>query len=68
MNKTSLVTIALYLVISIFACAGWVLNLAKFVQCDFDTPFKTEIVRGTGVVVPVIGAVVGYMDIGEEER
>ncbi len=45
--------------------AGWGINLYKFVKCDFETPYKTEIIRSIGIVTP-IGAIIGWMDIGEE--
>lgn len=30
----------------------WVLNLIKFCQCDFDAPWKSEIIHGIGVFLP----------------
>ncbi len=29
---------------------GW--NAAKFINCDFESPFKCEAVHGIGIVVP----------------
>jgi hypothetical protein len=45
---------------------GWVRNLYKLAQCDFDVPLKTEVVRCVGVPLFPLGAIIGYMDIGEE--
>jgi hypothetical protein len=45
---------------------GWVMNLYKLTQCDFDTPLKTEVIRAIAIPVAPLGAIIGYMDIGEE--
>ena len=46
---------------------GWGMNIYKLVSADFETPYKTEIVRAIGIF-PLVGGVVGYMDIGEENN
>jgi len=56
-----LVFIVLWLVIAI----GWSVNLYKLVTCDFEAPYKAEIIRGIGLIPPV-GAIVGWMDIDGE--
>jgi len=45
---------------------GWFRNIYKLAQCDFDVPLKTEVIRFIGVPLFPLGAVIGYMDIGEE--
>lgn len=45
---------------------GWVFNTVKFFKSDFESPYKTEVVRGIGIFIPVIGGVIGYCEIGEE--
>jgi len=45
---------------------GWFRNIYKLTQCDFDVPLKTEVIRFVGIAVFPIGAIIGYMDIGEE--
>lgn len=53
-------------IILIFAVSSsWVLNIVKLVECDFEAPYKAEIIRSIGVPVPIVGVVVGYMDIGK---
>jgi hypothetical protein len=52
------------------ACAtGIGLNIYKLTQCDFEAPYKAEIIRGIGVfpVVP-IGIVAGYLHIDDTPR
>ena len=61
MNK-GYIAILIWLII-IF---GWFRNIYKLTQCDFDVPLKTEVIRFVGIAVFPIGAIIGYMDIGEE--
>lgn len=48
---------------------GWFLNIYKLIAvCDYDTTnssLKCEVVRGIGVPVAPLGAVVGWMDLGK---
>lgn len=48
----------------IVGIVGYGLNFYKLTQCDFQAPYKAEIIRGIGIV-PVVGAFTGYMDLGE---
>ena len=58
--------ILIKLVFTVLFLVGWVMNIVKFTQCDFEPVNKTEIVRGVCIFVAPVGAVIGYMDIGEE--
>ena len=51
-----------WLVICLVGAVGWCMNIYKFTQCDFETPYRAEVLRGIGIVPPV-GAVMGYFDI-----
>tara|TARA_R110000737_G_C14541157_1_gene479044 strand:+ start:1009 stop:1203 length:195 start_codon:yes stop_codon:yes gene_type:complete len=42
--------------------AGWVLNLFALFSCDFEGPWKSEILRGVGVFIAPIGAVAGWFN------
>ena len=57
-----------YIVIAIwsFIMIGWFSNIYKLTQCDFDVPLKTEVIRLIGIPLFPMGAMIGYMDIGEE--
>lgn len=35
----------------IFA-AAWIVNVVKFVQCDFKESYKEEVIHGVGIVFP----------------
>ena len=41
------------------------MNVYKLVKLDFASPYKSEVIRLIGLVPPV-GAIVGYLTIGEE--
>lgn len=55
--------LVIWFVIGALVVAGWVMNLHKFSQCDFEAPYKAEIVYGIGILPPV-GAVTGWIDVG----
>ena len=43
---------------------GWIKNIVKLTRCDFEAPYKAEIIRVVGIVPPV-GAVVGWLNIDD---
>ena len=55
------------LVVVVVIGTGWVKNISKLTDCDFESPYKTEVIRVLGIIPPV-GAVVGWMTIGEENK
>lgn len=42
---------------------GWVKNIIELTECDFKAPYKCEVIRAVGVMVPPVGAVVGFITI-----
>ena len=51
-------------IIAIAAGIGWVKNLIKLTECDFESPYKAEVIHTLGLI-PVIGIFTGYMDFGK---
>jgi hypothetical protein len=47
--------------------AGYVMNIVALCKCDFEPSYKAETIRTVGVVIPVVGAVTGYIDIEDGE-
>lgn len=47
---------------AVFLC-GYISNVVKFVNCDFSSPYKAELIRGVGVLFPPVGMVAGYVEI-----
>jgi hypothetical protein len=44
-----------------FLGIGWIMNLVEFVNLDFESPYKAEIIRGIGL--SSYGAIIGWIDI-----
>ena len=42
---------------------GWVKNIIKLSNCDFEAPYKAEIIHGVGLIPP-IGMITGWLDVG----
>ena len=60
-SKKTLVIICLILAV---IGTGWIMNLAKLSNCDFEAPYKAEIIHTVGLIPP-IGAVTGWMELGK---
>jgi hypothetical protein len=45
---------------------GWVRNIYLLAQCNFKEPFKTEVIRGVGIIVFPIGVVTGYINMKDD--
>lgn len=50
--------------IVVIALAGYVQGIVKLVNCDFEAPYKAEIIHGVGVVAGT-GVITGWLDLGE---
>lgn len=62
-----LVSIAVVLLISALVAGffvGIVLNIVGLANCDFEAPYRAEIIRVAGLFSPPLGAVVGWVDLG----
>jgi len=55
--------IIIVVLIAVVPIAGYVKNIARLIDCDFASPYKAEILRGVGVVMPPVGMIMGYCDI-----
>lgn len=44
---------------------GYAMNLYGFFTCDFQAPYKAEVIRGIGVVNPAIGCITGWINLGQ---
>lgn len=60
--RSGWIALSLWLLIII----GWFMNLYKLTKYDFDTPLKAEATRIVGMVVFPLGAVMGYLDIKDD--
>jgi len=42
---------------------GWVKNIIKLTRCDFEKPYKAEVIHTAGLIPP-IGMVTGWLNVG----
>ncbi len=61
--KKFLVFVFVFTVITV-GVIGWIKNIIKLSECDFEKPYKAEVIHTVGLV-PVIGAVTGYLNVGK---
>lgn len=53
------------IVILLVIGTGWVKSIVHLSNCDFEPAYKAEVIYGVGVLVPPVGAVVGWMELGK---
>jgi hypothetical protein len=57
MNKKIVYLIILKIVLVLIWAISWAANFVKLINCDFEGPWKEEIVHAIGVVIPVASLV-----------
>lgn len=56
------VVIGVFVGLFILFFVGWVKDIVKFTQQDFDAPYTGEILYGIGLI-PTFGGVIGWINI-----
>ena len=56
------------LIIIIFCFTGWIKNIIKLSNCDFEPSYRSEVLRIIGIPVAPMGIVIGYMDLTDEKQ
>ena len=56
--------IMLQLAILLIVGVGWVKNIIKLTNCDFESPYKAEVIHTIGILPPV-GMITGWLDMGK---
>lgn len=51
------------LVVVIFIAVSWIVNINKLIDCDFEAPYKAEVIHSIGLV-PIISVVTAWVDVG----
>jgi len=54
--------IAGLLIVIVFT--GWTKNIVKLSECDFESPYKAEVIHTVGLI-PLVGMVTGWLDVGK---
>lgn len=57
MNRAKQIMLALYFLVPLYMGLSWVINLIQFFKLDFNEPYKDEIIKLIGVVVPPLSSV-----------
>ena len=57
----------LYAIVVLLSIYGYGANIYYIFKCDFEAPYKEEIIRGTGLVIFPVGIVAGYVDLSNKE-
>jgi hypothetical protein len=60
-----LLGIILMVFLVVGAAYGYVHNIVELTRCDFEAPFKAEIVRVIGIPFTPVGIIAGYCDLGK---
>lgn len=51
-------------VVIFVVAVGWVMNIVKLANCDFEAPYKCEVIHTVGLIPPV-GMITGWLDVGK---
>ena len=58
------VLLAPLLLLVVLLITGWVKNIILLSECDFEAPYKAEVIRTVGII-PVVGMVTGWIEIDD---
>lgn len=58
------IVVILYGLLLLVGAIGYVKCVIKFIHCDFNAPYKAEIIYGIGTFSPM-GAIIGYTNLGK---
>lgn len=61
MYRTTVSFLIFYLAVAVYTVIAWIVNLIKFVNLDFQEPWRDEIIHGLGVILPVASWVTAWM-------
>lgn len=66
-NQKDYTSIGLLGIIIFFLVIGsWVKNFTKFTNCDFQSPYKCEVIHGAGII-PAISVVTVWFNSDEDQ-
>jgi hypothetical protein len=68
MKNTSSSINIIGLIIIVLCFTGWIKNIIKLSNCDFEPSYRSEVLRIIGIPVAPMGIVIGYMDLTDEKQ
>ena len=63
MDMSETKSLIIMIVVIVLGLVGYVKNIIALSNCDFDAPYKCEVVHGLGILPPV-GVITGWIDCG----
>ena len=57
-------TVAMIIILAL-AAIPWIWNAVKLTNCDFDAPYRCEVVHGIGLTVPPSSIITVWFDDDE---
>tara|TARA_R110000851_G_scaffold183382_1_gene332651 strand:+ start:72 stop:269 length:198 start_codon:yes stop_codon:yes gene_type:complete len=57
-------TMVLIFLLVLATGVGWVKNIIKLADCDFQAPYKAEVIHTIGLI-PFVGLFTGWVDVGK---
>jgi hypothetical protein len=67
-EKLSIGGILIVIIVSICSLFSYINNIVKLTRCDFEAPYKAEICRGLGVIIPPVGVIEGFIAIEDGKK
>jgi hypothetical protein len=60
------VSVSIIIVMAFIALllVGYAKNIIKLSECDFEAPYKAEVIHSIGLI-PVVGVITGWIDVGK---
>ena len=62
-NNNFMKSIIVLILIVLVASFGYCMNIYKIFGTDFASPYKAEVIRATGILVPPVGMIAGFLTI-----
>ena len=50
------------------AVYGYINNIIELSNTDFKAPYKAEVIRTVGIIVPPVGIIAGYIEINDKQE
>jgi hypothetical protein len=57
----------LFIFLFLFICVSWIKNLLMLIDCDFEAPYKAEVVHTIGLIPPA-AMVTAWIDIDDTPK
>lgn len=62
-----LVFVLIVMLIGVPGLVGYGMNIYKLMQCDFEKPYRAEVIRAAGVPFVPMGSICGFLTISDGE-